>query len=61
MKEKRKYNIHGTVSGKRDGSGITNLKIEAWDKDPVHDDLLGSAVTVFQTSIERINKQSRNA
>ena len=39
MNEKRKYKIQGTVSSKRDGRGVPNLKVEAWDKDLLIDDL----------------------
>lgn len=46
MSEKRKYTIRGIVSSKRDGRGVPNLRVEAWDKDLVIDDLLGTAKTV---------------
>jgi hypothetical protein len=45
MNKKRKYNIQGIVSSKRDGLGVPNLRIETWDKDLVIDDLLGSTKT----------------
>jgi hypothetical protein len=45
MTVKRKYNMQGTVSSERDGRGVPNLKVEAWDKDLLIDDLLGTAKT----------------
>ncbi|MGD2087631.1 MAG: neuraminidase-like domain-containing protein [Candidatus Aminicenantes bacterium] len=45
MKEKENYRIRGTVTGKQDGQGIANLRVEAWDKDLIIDDLLGSTKT----------------
>lgn len=45
MNEKRKYNIQGTVSSEHDGRGVPNLRVEAWDKDLLIDDLLGTAET----------------
>lgn len=45
LKEKNKYRIRGTVTGERDGQGVSSLRVEAWDKDLVIDDLLGSTKT----------------
>jgi hypothetical protein len=45
MKEKNNYRIYGTVTSKPDGQDVQNLGVEAWDKDMLIDDLLGSAKT----------------
>lgn len=45
MSEKRKYKIKGTVTGERDGCGVPDFRVEAWDKDMIVDDLLGTAIT----------------
>ncbi len=37
--------ISGTVSGSATRTGIADLRVEAWDKDLLVDDLVGSAVT----------------
>lgn len=45
MSEKQKYRIRGTVTSEVDGKGVSNLNVEAWDKDLIIDDLLGSDTT----------------
>lgn len=40
----RKYRIVGTVVN-RQRQAISGLRVEAWDKDPLFDDLLGTALT----------------
>ena len=37
------YLIKGTVVDERTGSGVGDLRVEVWDKDPGVDDYLGSA------------------
>src|SRR5688572_12111998 len=39
------YLIKGKVIDQLTGSGIANLRIEAWDMDPGTDDYLGSAIS----------------
>ena len=39
------YTIKGTVLSRSTGSGISDLKVEAWDNYLIHDNLVGSAVT----------------
>jgi hypothetical protein len=45
MSKQKKYSIRGTVTNKATGKGIPNLVVEAWDKDLLIDDLLGSTKT----------------
>lgn len=45
MEENNNYRIRGTVVSERDGQGISYLEVEAWDKDKLIDDLVGSAKT----------------
>ncbi len=54
MKEKKNYNymIRGTVTSERDGQGVANLGVEAWDKDLVFNDFVGSAVTDEQGAFQ---------
>lgn len=52
MNEKRKYKIKGTVTSKRDGRGVPNLRVEAWDKDLVIDDLLGTANERYGSDVD---------
>lgn len=40
-----KINITGFIFNQKTKKAIANLKVEAWDKDMVVDDLVGSAVT----------------
>jgi len=45
MKEKNNYRIRGTVVSERDGQGVAYLEVEAWDKDMLIDNFVGSAKT----------------
>lgn len=44
-KGKRKYRIIGVVIDRQTQAGLADLRIEAWDKDHLFDDLLGTAIT----------------
>lgn len=39
------FHIFGLISDRSYGLGISNLRVEIWDKDVKHDDLCGTAVT----------------
>lgn len=42
---KRKYRIFGLVLDRQSRQQLAGLRVEAWDKDPLFDDLLGTAIT----------------
>lgn len=44
-KRENVFKIEGRVIDRTTRKGIAGLRVEAWDKDPVFDDLVGSAVT----------------
>jgi ABC-type branched-subunit amino acid transport system substrate-binding protein len=47
-KGKRKYRIFGMVIDHQTRKELAGLRIEAWDKDPLFDDLLGTAISTDQ-------------
>ena len=42
---KRKYRIIGAVIERQSRKALSGFRVEAWDKDPLFDDLLGTAIT----------------
>lgn len=51
-KGKRKYRIFGMVIDHQTRQELAGLRIEAWDKDPLFDDLLGTAISTEQGSFQ---------
>lgn len=51
--------VHGQVVGRETQHGIAGLRVEAWDKDQVYDDLIASAVTDEAGTFEMAFDQSR--
>ncbi|OLE54053.1 MAG: hypothetical protein AUG51_10120 [Acidobacteria bacterium 13_1_20CM_3_53_8] len=43
--ETKSFRIYGSVIDRKTRRGVAGLRIEAWDKDPIFDDLVGSSMT----------------
>ena len=48
----KNYRIFGRVVERQHGQGVPDMRVEAWDKDLIVDDLLGSALTDSGGSFE---------
>jgi hypothetical protein len=51
-KGKRKYRICGVVIERQTRRQLAGMRVEAWDKDPLFDDLLGTAITNEQGTFQ---------